>query len=169
MAQLELEIVTPRGVALREKVDEVVAPGDRGEFGVLPGHLPMLAALNIGLLHYRKGNKVVDVAVGDGFAEILHDKALVLTDRFTDVQAAKGEVLEVRRRLKEVDAKLERWDGPLDAPERLDLVAEEQWLAVKLELIGDPPPARVLEKTRPADIGALIPDEADEAAPAEES
>jgi F-type H+-transporting ATPase subunit epsilon len=162
-AHIALEIVTPRGVVLREQVDEVIAPGDHGEFGVLPGHLPMLAALDIGLLHYRKGAKLIDVAVGDGFAEIIHDKALVLVDRFTDVATAKGEVLETRKRLKEVDAKIERWDGPLDAPERIELVAEEQWLAVKLELIGDPPQARVLENTRGADFAGLIPEEADEA------
>lgn len=155
---LELEIVTPQGVVLKERVTELVAPGSRGEFGVLPGHLPMLATLHIGLLHYKKGKDLVDVAVGNGFAEVLFDKALVLTDRFTTRANAKENVLEVRKRLKEVDAKLERWDGEIDDPERLDLIAEEQWLAAKLELIGDPPPPRVLERGPIAAFSDILPD-----------
>jgi len=42
--QILLEIVTPRGRALSVSVDEVTAPSVHGEFGVLPGHLPLLAA-----------------------------------------------------------------------------------------------------------------------------
>jgi F-type H+-transporting ATPase subunit epsilon len=153
---LELEIVTPEGVKLQERVDEVVAPSVHGEFGVLPGHLPMLASLNIGLLHYREGSRNVDVAVGSGFAEIIDDKALILTDRFC--LKADVEVLAVRKRLKEVDAKLDKWDGDLDDPERLGLIEDEQWLATQLELYGDPPVPKVLELTRSTDYRNIIPE-----------
>ena len=50
---IQLEIVTPTGVALRQKVDDVTAPSVAGEFGVLPGHLPVLAALRTGLVTYQ--------------------------------------------------------------------------------------------------------------------
>ncbi len=156
MADLHLEVITPEGIKLDERVDEVVAPSVNGEFGVLPGHLPMLAALNIGLLHYTKGGKSTDVAVGTGFAEIIGDKALILTDRF--ITRDKIDVLPVRERLKEVDGKLERWEGEPDDPERLELVEEEQWLATQLELYGDPPPPRVLENLRAADFSGVIPE-----------
>ena len=46
--KIELEIVTPKGRALLASVDEVTAPSVQGEFGVLPGHLPLLAALRAG-------------------------------------------------------------------------------------------------------------------------
>ncbi|MCK6590794.1 MAG: ATP synthase F1 subunit epsilon, partial [Polyangiaceae bacterium] len=49
-----LEIVTPTGVALKERVNEVTAPSVAGEFGVLPGHLPLLAALRTGLVTFRQ-------------------------------------------------------------------------------------------------------------------
>ena len=113
-SMLQLEIVTPQGVVLTERVEEVVAPSVKGEFGVLAGHLPMLAALHTGLLHYRKGGTVTDVAVGSGFAEVLNDKALILTDRY--IVADDVDVLKVRERLKEVDAELDKWDGELDDP-----------------------------------------------------
>ena len=156
MADLHLEVITPEGIKLDERVEEVVAPSVNGEFGVLPGHLPMLAALNIGLLHYTKGGKTVDVAVGTGFAEVINDKALILTDRFTTRDEI--DVLPVRERLKEVDGQLERWEGKPDDPERLELVEEEQWLATQLELYGDPPPPKVLENTRAAQFAGVIPD-----------
>ncbi|HDL20189.1 MAG TPA: F0F1 ATP synthase subunit epsilon, partial [Nitrospirae bacterium] len=43
-----LEIVTPYGSILSEDVDEVVASGTEGEFGVLPGHVSFVTTLNIG-------------------------------------------------------------------------------------------------------------------------
>jgi F-type H+-transporting ATPase subunit epsilon len=162
MSALTLEIVTPQGVKLQESVDEVVAPSVNGEFGVLPGHLPMLAALHTGLLHYRKGNKITDVAVGSGFAEVIHDKALILTDRYA--VSDDVDVLEVRERLKAVDDELERWDGDLDDPKRLELIEEEQWLAVELELYGDPPVPKFLEQGRSTDFGAIMPNLDDEPA-----
>jgi F-type H+-transporting ATPase subunit epsilon len=51
---LALEIVTPEGLLLREDVDEVVAPGAEGYFGVRPGHTPFMTTLGIGELSYRR-------------------------------------------------------------------------------------------------------------------
>ena len=48
--KLALEIVTPEGLLLRDEVDEVIAPGERGSFGVRPGHTPMMAPLGVGEL-----------------------------------------------------------------------------------------------------------------------
>jgi F-type H+-transporting ATPase subunit epsilon len=150
-----LEIVTPKGVALRERVDEMEAPGAAGDFGVLVGHLPMLAALDVGLVRYRIGGKREEVAVGEGFAEVLPDRTLVLTDRFA--RRDDVDVLAVRERLAEVDRALDRWEGELDDPARLELVEEEQWLAAELELIGDPPVPRVLVGRRLSDYRAVLP------------
>ncbi len=57
MDKIQLEIVTPRGRALTASVDEVTAPSVNGEFGVLPGHLPLLAALRTGIVSYRQGGR----------------------------------------------------------------------------------------------------------------
>ena len=53
--KIGLEVVTPEGLLLREEVDEVIAPGAEGYFGVRPGHTPMLATLGVGVIWYRKG------------------------------------------------------------------------------------------------------------------
>ena len=79
---IHLEIVTPDGLTLAADVNEVTAPSVDGEFGVLPGHVPLLAALPTGIVTYQLGGEKHAVAVGRGFAEVSADKALLLTDRF---------------------------------------------------------------------------------------
>ena len=128
-----LEVVTPTGVALREQVSDVTAPSVDGEFGVLPGHLPLLAALKTGLVTYHHNGQEHRFAVHHGFVEVNSDKALMLTERF--IRKPDVDVVKVRLRLKEVDLELDHWQGELTDPRRR-------------ELIGDPPPPTVREDTR---------------------
>jgi len=53
--KIRLEVVTPEGLALNADVDEFTSPSVQGQFGVLPGHLPLLAALRTGVVSYRQG------------------------------------------------------------------------------------------------------------------
>ncbi len=78
--KLTLEMVTPYKMVLSEEVDEVTAPGTVGEFGVLPGHTPMLTTLKIGELSYRKGGESFHVAVNWGYVEVEEDKVTVLVE-----------------------------------------------------------------------------------------
>lgn len=141
-----LEIVTPTGVALRENVSEVTAPSVAGEFGVLPGHLPLLAALRTGLVTFKLDGQTRRHAVHHGFVEVAGDKALLLTERFCSKDDV--DVVKTRLRLKEVDDELDYWQGDLTDQRRRDLIEEEQWLCTQLELIGDAPPPMVREDTR---------------------
>jgi F-type H+-transporting ATPase subunit epsilon len=152
--KIQLEIVTPRGRALVATVDEVTAPSVEGEFGVLPGHLPLLAALRTGLVSYRQGSETKVCAVGSGFAEAGPNKLLILTDEFTE-RASIDPVL-VRTELAKVQEELAKLEGvpiasgeakgsdaaAVEARAKRDvLIARENWLAAELELYGDPPPA----------------------------
>ena len=78
--RLSLEVTTPMRLVVAELVDEVVAPGIEGYFGVLPGHAPFLTTLGIGELTYRKGRDECHLAVAGGFAEVRNDKVIVLAD-----------------------------------------------------------------------------------------
>ena len=75
---IELQIVTPDKLVLRESVDEVEIPGSEGYFGVLPGHTPMLASLAVGELWYRQGQEKTYLSIAFGFAEILPDRVTIL-------------------------------------------------------------------------------------------
>jgi F-type H+-transporting ATPase subunit epsilon len=75
---IELQIVRPDRLLVHEQVDEVEIPGSEGYFGVLPGHTPMLAALAIGEMWYRKGQEKTYLALAFGFAEVLPDRVTIL-------------------------------------------------------------------------------------------
>ncbi len=139
-----LEIVTPQGRVLHTLVDEVTAPSVKGEFGLLPGHLPVLAALRTGIVAYRRGSETTRCAVGRGFAEGGPNKLSILTDEYV---AREGlDPVVVRKDLHEVQAQLAKVESaaggqPLAEATKLQLIQRENWLAVQLELYGDPPPA----------------------------
>lgn len=78
--KLRLELVTPYKQVLSEEVDEVTAPGAIGEFGLLPGHTPLLTTLKIGELSYRQGGALLHVAVNWGYVEVEDDKVTVLVE-----------------------------------------------------------------------------------------
>jgi F-type H+-transporting ATPase subunit epsilon len=104
---IRLELVTPERLLLSEEVDEVVSPGYEGEFGVLPGHTQFLAILNIGMLWYRKGGAIQKIALGGGFAEVNHDRLVVMADTAEhadeiDVERAKRARDRAEARLKEL-------------------------------------------------------------------
>lgn len=75
---LTLEIVTPDRPILREQVDYVEVPGADGYFGVLPGHTPLLASLQVGELWYQKGGEKFFLSIAFGFAEVLPDRVTIL-------------------------------------------------------------------------------------------
>ncbi|HSE94034.1 MAG TPA: F0F1 ATP synthase subunit epsilon [Methylomirabilota bacterium] len=91
---LTLEVATPTRLVLSELVDEVVAPGIEGYFGVLPGHAPFLTTLGVGELTYRKGHDEFHLAIAGGFAEVRNDKVIVLADsgeRPDEIDRARAE------------------------------------------------------------------------------
>jgi len=92
--RLTLEIATPMRLVVSEQVDEVVAPGIEGYFGVLPGHAPFLTTLGIGVVTYRNGREEHQLAIAGGFAEVRNDKVIILADtaeRPEEIDRARAE------------------------------------------------------------------------------
>src|SRR6516164_359667 len=75
---LELQIVTPDKMLVKEQVDDVQIPGKAGDIGVLPGHAPLITELTIGEIAYKQGAKTEHLSVAWGFAEVLPDKVTIL-------------------------------------------------------------------------------------------
>jgi F-type H+-transporting ATPase subunit epsilon len=78
--EMMLEIVTPEKMAFSGKVEEVTIPGSEGEFGVLRGHAPLLAGVDIGELHYTQENKKIYYAINTGYAEVTLVKVTILVE-----------------------------------------------------------------------------------------
>ncbi|MCU0671466.1 MAG: ATP synthase F1 subunit epsilon [Myxococcota bacterium] len=132
---LTLEVTTPRGLALRTEADYVQAPSVQGELGVLPNHLPVLAAIQCGLLKYKSGGKVQVAAVGPGFLEAEPDRVVVLSDLFAtpekvDVDATKQELANANEALKKFG---ERHEGA----EYDELKRNIDWAQAKLDAVAE--------------------------------
>lgn len=103
MNKLRLTIVTPYGQVLSEDVDEVTAPGSEGEFGVLPGHMPFFTTLKIGMLTYKTGGVEKYVFINSGYAEVTHDKVVIVAD-----SAERSEDIDLERAIKAKERAEER-------------------------------------------------------------
>ncbi len=93
-ARITLEIVTPEGLLLRDEVDEVIAPGSEGYFGVRPGHTPFMSALGLGEISYRKELAWRRVTCFSGWCEVLPDRVNVLAEigeRASDIDVERAE------------------------------------------------------------------------------
>ena len=89
-----LELATPTRQLVSEEVDEVVAPGSEGYFGVLPGHAAFLATLGSGEVVYRRGRDEVHLAVHGGFAEVTPERVIILAEtaeRPDEIDRARAE------------------------------------------------------------------------------
>ena len=138
---MRLSITTPRGAIVEADIDEITAPGLVGEFGVLPGHVPLMAALKPGVLTYRTGDKTRTLAVSQGFLQVAPtstsasagdkttDRILVLvSDALT---AGSVNVAAVKKDLAESEAEIAAWKREPDGTYHA-LVARRDWALAQI-------------------------------------
>ncbi|HEY8425318.1 MAG TPA: F0F1 ATP synthase subunit epsilon [Limnochordales bacterium] len=78
---LQIEVVTPQRVVLRERAEAVVVPSAEGYLGVLAGHAPMVAVIGTGIVRFGQfhGPKR-KMAVSGGFMEVFGNRVTILAD-----------------------------------------------------------------------------------------
>ena len=131
---LGVNLVTPKGVVAHTEADSVQAPGELGEFELLPGHVPLLTALRPGVLSIGAKNRA-RYAVSSGYlrvdpagaVEILVEQAQLASE--IDADAAKAE-------LKAAEAELAKWgDKPLDG-DHTNLVQRVGWAKARIDAVS---------------------------------
>ncbi len=84
MTGLSVQIITPEKIIFSGDADMVLVPGTEGEFGVLPGHAPLISTLRPGTIEVtRAGQPPLKVTVADGIAEVTPEKCVILTQEAT--------------------------------------------------------------------------------------
>ena len=86
MATFHFDLVSPEKLAFSGEVDQVDVPGAEGDFGVLAGHAPVVAAIRPGILVIRTGTSQQKVIVLGGLAEVSDNKLTVLADVATSIE-----------------------------------------------------------------------------------
>ncbi|MGE0259024.1 MAG: ATP synthase F1 subunit epsilon [Alphaproteobacteria bacterium] len=78
---VQFELVTPEQLLVSRDVDMVVVPGTEGNFGVLPGHAPLISTIRPGTIDIYEGNTIAErIFVAGGLAEVIPERCTVLAD-----------------------------------------------------------------------------------------
>src|SRR5438105_11652632 len=95
--RLEVHVVTPEQEVWTGEADMLIATAIDGEIGILPGHAPLLAALDVGRLSIDTGGGREEAAVDGGFLHVKDNRVDVLAEH----AELGGDVDEFRERRKE--------------------------------------------------------------------
>ena len=129
-----VNLVTPRGVVAHTDADSVQAPGELGEFELLPGHVPMLTALKPGVLtigtkarqRYAVSSGYLRVDPG-GAVEILVEQAIPTAEIDAD---------QAKKDLAAAEAELAKWgDRPLDG-DYVNMQQRAGWARARLDAVA---------------------------------
>jgi F-type H+-transporting ATPase subunit epsilon len=102
---IQFELVTPEQLLVSRDVDMVVVPGTEGNFGVLPGHAPLISTIRPGTIDIYEGNTIAErIFVAGGLAEVIPERCTVLAD-----EASPPESLD----RAELEAELQTIEGNL--------------------------------------------------------
>ena len=120
MATFHFDLVSPETLAFSGEVDQVDIPGAEGDFGVLAGHAPVVAAVRPGILTITTGGTHQKMVVLGGLAEVSDNRLTVLADVATSIQEVdraqfRETIAEMEENLKEkhgseLDREIERLD-----------------------------------------------------------
>jgi F-type H+-transporting ATPase subunit epsilon len=120
MATFHFDLVSPEKLTFSGEVDQVDVPGIEGDFGVLAGHAPVVAAVRPGILTVTAGGTHQKIIVLGGLAEVSEKGLTVLADVATSLQELDR--TQFAETIAGMEAKLAEKEGTeLDhAIERLD-------------------------------------------------
>ncbi len=109
---IQLEIVTPDRLVVKDSAEEIQIPGKDGYLGVRPGHAPLITELAVGEITYRTSGYTERLAVAWGFAEVLPDKVTILAEtaeRAGEIDVARAEAAKRRAedKLKSADPNID--------------------------------------------------------------
>lgn len=96
-ATVGFDVITPDRLLLSDSADMVVAPGGDGDFGVLPGHAPLLTTLRPGVINVHRDDKITDrIFVAGGFAEVSDSRLTILAEEAQAVDDIEPDAAEQR-------------------------------------------------------------------------
>jgi F-type H+-transporting ATPase subunit epsilon len=105
MKTIKVSVVTPDGPVYEADVEMVSTKAKSGELGILPGHIPLVAPLEISAVRLKKEGKTEYIAVSGGFLEVRPDKVTILAqaaERAEDIDVTRAKAAKERaeRRLQ---------------------------------------------------------------------
>ena len=79
--RVQFELVSPERLIVSTEVEMVVVPGTEGNFGVLPGHAPLISTIRPGTIDIYEGGAITErIFIVGGIAEVTPERCTVLAD-----------------------------------------------------------------------------------------
>ena len=109
---MRLKIITHEEVVFDAEVDEIYTRGVDGEFGILKDHIPVMAALDIGVTKVKKGDEAKSYTTMGGVLQFKDNECIILTTTAEcgddiDVARAEAALRRAKERLAEHDASID--------------------------------------------------------------
>lgn len=106
---LTVRVIAPDKTVWDSDAEEVILPSTTGQLGILPGHAPLLTALDTGVMRVRANKDWVAIALMGGFAEVEANEVTILVNAAErgdtiDREAARTAYSEAEARLNKVEA-----------------------------------------------------------------
>lgn len=123
--KLKFDLVSPERLLLTAEVDQVTVPGTEGEFGVGPGHVPLMSTLRPGVVNVENEGGAQRFFVRGGFAEVNAEGLTILAEQALDLAQLDTAVLDQEVKNAEEDVADAKTDaGKDEAARRLEALKE---------------------------------------------
>ena len=117
-----LKVLAPNQNVYEGEADEVILPSTTGQIGVLPGHISLVTAIDIGVLRLRSNSQWKSIALMGGFAEIESDEVIVLVN-----SAEIGSEINIQNAensLKEAKSAISKFTENEKSPDKIKVLNE---------------------------------------------
>ena len=128
---ISLKVLAPNKNVYEGEAEEVILPSTTGQIGVLPGHISLVTAIDIGVLRLRINSQWKSIALMGGFAEIESDEVIVLVN-----SAEIGSEIDIKNAendLKEAKLAINKFSQNEKSPEKIKVLNEISKAEAKIQ------------------------------------
>ena len=119
---ISLKVLAPNQNVYEGEAEEVILPSTTGQIGVLPGHISLVTAIDIGVLRLRMNSQWKSIALMGGFAEIESDEVIVLVNN-AEI-GSEINILDAEKDLKDAQQAVSKFSDNEKSPEKIKALNE---------------------------------------------
>ena len=119
---ISLKVLAPNQNVYEGEAEEVILPSTTGQIGVLPGHISLVTAIDIGVLRLRMNSQWKSIALMGGFAEIESDEVIVLVNN-AEI-GSEINILDAEKDLKDAQQAVSKFSDNEKSPEKIKAINE---------------------------------------------
>nr|YP_009395797.1 ATP synthase CF1 subunit epsilon [Herposiphonia versicolor]ARW64777.1 ATP synthase CF1 subunit epsilon [Herposiphonia versicolor] len=110
---LQIRVIAPDKIVWDAKAEEIILPSSTGQLGILNGHIPLLTALDIGVMRVRINKEWKPIILLGGFAEVNNNIVTILVNGAEeileiDIETAKSEIETATNAVEEANSNKEK-------------------------------------------------------------